>query len=142
VVPEEMEQVRPRQEAFAAQLLGGLARAEQRAKGELYVRGLMLDGRRKSMQPMAGRVGVDHQQLQQFVTSSTWDYAGVRRRVARWADEFIAPQAYVAGDTGFPKDGSGSPGVARQYSGTLGKTGNCQIGVSVHTVTDWAVGGH
>ena len=88
-----MEQVRPRLEAFAARMLGGLARADQRAKGRLYVRGLMLDGKRKSMQPMAGRLGVDHQQLQQFVTSSTWDYAGVRRRVAGWAEEFIAPQA-------------------------------------------------
>jgi SRSO17 transposase len=138
VTPEEMEQVRPRLEAFAAGMLGGLARADQRAKGELYVRGLMLDGRRKSMQPMAGRLGVDHQQLQQFVTSSTWAYAAARRRVAVWAEEFIAPQAYVVDDTGFPKDGSGSPGVARQYSGTRGKTGNCQIGVSVHAVTDWA----
>jgi SRSO17 transposase len=133
-----MEQVRPRMEAFAMQMLGGLARADQRAKGGLYLRGLMLDGKRKSMQPMAERLGVDHQQLQQFVTSSTWDYDEVRRRVARWAEEFIAPHAYVIDDTGFPKDGSGSPGVARMYSGTLGKTGNCQIGVSVHAVTDWA----
>ena len=133
-----MEQVRPRLKMFAAGVLGGLVRTDQRAKGELYVRGLMLDGKRKSMQPMAGRLGVDHQQLQQFVTSSTWDYAGVRRRVAGWADEFIAPQAYVVDDTGFPKDGLDSPGVARQYSGTLGKTGNCQIGVSVHAVSDWA----
>ena len=122
-----MEQVRPRLEAFAARMLGGLSRADQRAKGELYLRGLLLDGKRKSMQPMAGRLGVDHQQLQQFVTSSTWDYGEVRRRVARWADEFVVPQAYVIDDTGFPKGGAGSPGVARMYSGTLGKTGNCQI---------------
>ena len=133
-----MEQVRPRLEAFAARMLGGLARADQRAKGELYLRGLMLDGRRKPVQPMAGRLGVDHQQLQQFVSSSTWDYVGVRWRVARWAEDFIAPQAYVIDDTGFPKDGADSPGVARMYSGTLGKTGNCQIGVSVHAVTDTA----
>ena len=138
VTPEELEQVRPRLEAFAARMLGGLSRADQRGKGELYVRGLLLDGKRKSMQPMAGRLGVDHQQLQQFVTSSTWDYGEVRRRVARWADEFVVPQAYVIDDTGFPKDGADSPGVARMYSGTLGKTGNCQIGVSVHAVTDWA----
>jgi SRSO17 transposase len=46
VTPEEMEQVRPRLEAFAARMMGGLARADQRAKGELYVRGLMLDGKR------------------------------------------------------------------------------------------------
>jgi SRSO17 transposase len=133
-----MEQVRPRLEAFAAEMLGGLARADQRAKGELYLRGLMLDGKRKSMQPMAERLGVDHQQLQQFVTSSTWDYSDVRRRVAQWAEGFVDPEAYVVDDSGFPKDGIDSPGVARQYCGALGKTGNCQIGVSVHAVTDWA----
>jgi hypothetical protein len=87
---------------------------------------------------MAARLGVDHQQLQQFVTSSTWDYAQVRRRLARWAEEFIDPHAFVVDDTGFPKDGLDSPGVARMYSGSLGKVGNCQIGVSVHAVTDWA----
>src|SRR3954468_7559041 len=138
MTPEEMDQVRPRLVAFAAEMLGGVARSEPRAKGELYLRGLMLDGKRKSMQPMADRLGVDHQQLQQFVTSSTWDHVEVRRRMARWADEFIGPEAYVIDDTGFPKDGSDSPGVARMYSGTLGKVGNCQVGVSVHAVTDGA----
>jgi len=133
-----MEQVRPRLQAFAAEMFGGLARSDQRAKGELYLRGLLLDGKRKSMQPMAGRLGVDHQQLQQFVTSSSWDHVEVRKRVARWADEFVGPEAYVIDDSGFPKDGSDSPGVARMYSGTLGKVGNCQIGVSVHAVTDVA----
>jgi SRSO17 transposase len=133
-----MEQVRPRLEAFAADMLGGLARSDQRAKGELYLRGLLLDGKRKSMQPMAARLGVDHQQLQQFVSSSTWDHVEVRKRLARWADEFIEPEAYVIDDSGFGKDGVDSPGVARMYSGTLGKVGNCQIGVSVHAVTDWA----
>ncbi|WP_316691153.1 transposase, partial [Pseudonocardia sp. H11422] len=111
---------------------------DQRAKGELYLRGLLLDGKRKSMQPMAACLGVDHQQLQQFVTSSTWDHLEVRKRLARWADGFIEPEAYVIDDSGFPKDGADSPGVARMYSGTLGKVGNCQIGVSVHAVTDWA----
>ncbi|MFJ3589433.1 transposase [Streptomyces sp. NPDC090231] len=48
------------------------------------------------------------------------------------------PQAWVVDDTGFPKDGTSSPGVARQYSGTLGKAGNCQIGVSVHAASDTA----
>jgi SRSO17 transposase len=133
-----MDQVRPRLEAFAAEMLGGLARSDQRAKGELYLRGLMLDGKRKSMQPMAARLGVDHQQLQQFVTSSTWDHVEVGRRIARWAEGYVRPEAYVVDDSGFPKDGSDSPGVARMYSGTLGKVGNCQIGVSVHAVTDWA----
>jgi SRSO17 transposase len=133
-----MERVRPRIEAFAAQMLGGLARADQRSKGVLYLRGLLLDGKRKSMQPMAARLGVDHQQLQQFVTSSTWDHVEVRRRLARWAVEFVDPQVLIVDDTGFGKDGTSSPGVARMYCGALGKTGNCQIGVSVHAATDWA----
>src|SRR5947208_3489015 len=119
-------------------MLDVLPRCDQRAKGELYVRGLLTDGPRKSMQPMAERLGVDHQQLQQFITSSTWDYERVRANVARWAVEAIDPDAYVVDDTGFAKDGSASPCVARQYSGTLGKTGNCQIGVSVHLVNERA----
>jgi SRSO17 transposase len=83
VTPEDLQQVQPRLEAFAADMLGGLARADQRVKGELYLRGLMLNGKRKSMQPMAERLGVDHQQLQQFITSSTWDHVEVWRRIAR-----------------------------------------------------------
>ncbi|MFE2852045.1 IS701 family transposase [Streptomyces lavendulae] len=50
----------------------------------------------------------------------------------------VRPQVWVVDDTGFPKDGRSSPGVARQYSGTLGKVGNCQIGVSVHAASDTA----
>jgi SRSO17 transposase len=73
--------------------------------------------------------------LQQFITSSTWDYRRVRANVARWAVGALGPDAYVVDDTGFPKDGNASPCVARQYSGTLGKTGNCQI---VQMVTDQA----
>jgi SRSO17 transposase len=138
VTPDQIERVRPRLVEFAAEMLGGLRRSDQRAKGELYVRGLLTDGARKSMQPMAERLGVDHQQLQQFVTSSTWDYTQVRARVATWAVQAIDPDAYVIDDTGFPKDGAASPCVARQYSGTLGKTGNCQVGVSVQLATDSA----
>ena len=62
----------------------------------------------------------------------------MRERLARRAVAVIAPEAWVVDDTGFPKDGTASPGVARQYSGTLGKVGNWQIGVSVHAVTDAA----
>ncbi|MBB4685542.1 SRSO17 transposase [Amycolatopsis jiangsuensis] len=133
-----MDEVRPVIEQFAERMFGGFARRDQRGKGELYLRGLMLDGKRKSMQPMAQRLEVDHQQLQQFVTTSTWEHVEVRRRLTGWAGEFIAPDALVIDDTGFPKDGKDSPGVARMYCGALGKTGNCQVGVSVHAVTDWA----
>ncbi|MBB6038512.1 SRSO17 transposase [Phytomonospora endophytica] len=62
----------------------------------------------------------------------------VRARVARRAVEVIGPVSWVVDDTGFAKDGKASAGVARQYSGTLGKVANCQVGVSVHTVTDVA----
>jgi SRSO17 transposase len=135
---EEIAEVRPRLLAFAGEMLGGLARSDQRATGELYVRGLLTDGRRKSMQPMAERLGVDHQRLQQFITSSTWDYTAVRRNVARWFASSQPVEALVVDDTGFPKDGCASPCVARQYSGTLGKVGNCQVGVSVHLANEHA----
>ncbi|MGW0665426.1 IS701 family transposase, partial [Streptodolium elevatio] len=129
---------RGRLESFAAEVFAPLRRADQRVKGLTYLRGLLLDGRRKSMQPMASRLGVDHQQLQQFVTSSTWSVPEVRARLAARAVRVVEPVAWVVDDTGFVKDGVASPGVARQYSGTLGKVGNCQVGVSVHAVSDAA----
>jgi SRSO17 transposase len=138
MTPEEIAEVRPRLLDFAAEMLGGLPRKDQRAAGELYVRGLLTDGQRKSMQPMAARLGVDHQRLQQFITSSTWDYVAVRRNVARDFAGRYPVEALVVDDTGFPKDGSASPCVARQYSGTLGKVANCQVGVSVHLVNEHA----
>ena len=138
MTPEQIAEIRPRLAAFAVGMLGGLARKDQRAAGELYVRGLLTDGRRKSMVPMAARLGVDHQRLQQFITSSTWDYTVVRRNVARHFAGGQPVEALVVDDTGFAKDGASSPCVARQYSGTLGKTGNCQIGVSVHLVNERA----
>ena len=76
--------------------------------------------------------------LQQFITSSTWDYAAVRRNVARWFAGRQLVEALVVDDTGFAKDGAAPPCVARQYSGTLGKVANCQIGVSVHLVSERA----
>src|SRR2546429_1150925 len=130
MTPQEIAEARPRLLDLTAEMLGGLPRKEQRAAGELYVRGLLTDGQRKSMQPMAERLGTDHQRLQQFITSSTWDYAAVRRNVARWFASSQPVEALVVDDTGFPKDGKSSPCVARQDSGTLGKIGDCQVGVS------------
>src|SRR4051794_12568280 len=138
MAPGELAAVRGRLEKFAAEMFAPLARRDQRDKGATYVRGLLLDGRRKSMQPMAARLGVDEQGLQQFVSSSTWAVEPVRERLARRAVEVIAAAAWVVDDTGFPKDGTASPGVARQYSGTLGKVGSCRIGVSISAVTDTA----
>ena len=105
--------------------------ADQRRWGETYLRGLMVDGRRKSIEPMAARLpDGDEQCLQQFVNQSPWEVEPVRKRLALRMSEAIAPLALIVDDTGFPKAGRYSVGVARQYSGTLGKVGNCQIGVS------------
>ena len=120
---EEIAEVRPRLVDFAAEMLGGLARKDQRAAGELYVRGLLTDGQRKMMEPMAARLGIDHQRLQQFITSSTWDYVAVRRNVARWFAASFPVEALVIDDTGFPKDGSASPCVARQSLRDAGQDG-------------------
>jgi SRSO17 transposase len=73
------------------------------------------------MQPMAERRGIDHHQLQQFTSSSTWDYCGVRERLAGWAKQFLDPRALVLDDTGFPKDGVDSPGGGPDVSRGAGQ---------------------
>jgi SRSO17 transposase len=124
---------------FAEEMYGSLARCDQRAKGEQYVRGLLLEGRRKSIQPMAARLpDGDEQGLQQFITDSPWEDLPVRRRLARRMAAVIEPDGWVIDDTGLPKDGRCSPGVAHQYCGALGKTANCQVLVSVNAATDRA----
>jgi SRSO17 transposase len=139
MTPAELARVRSRLVAFAADMFEPLARADQRRWGEVYVRGLMLDGKRKSIQPMAERLpDGDEQALQQFVNQSPWDWRPVRRRLAQQLTVAIDPDAWIVDDTGFPKYGKTSVGVARQYSGTLGKVANCQVGVSIHAATDQA----
>ena len=135
---DQVAALRGELESFVAELFASLPRKDQREKSSLYLRGLMLDGQRKSLQPMAERLGIDHQQLQQFTASSTWAVEPVRAKIAGQVIPLIAPQAWVIDDTGFAKEGTSSPGVARQYSGTLGKIGNCQIAVSLHAATDAA----
>ena len=87
----ELQAVRERLESFAGEVFAPLARRDQREKGATYLRGLLLDGARKSMQPMAARLGVDHQGLQQFVSSSTWGVEPVRARLATKAVEVVGP---------------------------------------------------
>lgn len=124
---------------FAEQMYRPLVRCDQRAKGEQYVRGLLLEGRRKSIQPMAVRLpDGDEEGLQQFIADSPWDDVPVRRRLARRMTAEIEPEGWVIDDTALPKDGRCSPGVARQYCGALGKTANCQVIVSVNAVCDRA----
>jgi SRSO17 transposase len=124
---------------FAEQMYAPLVRRDQRAKAEQYVRGLLLEGRRKSIQPMAVRLADgDEDGLQHFIADSPWDDAAVRRRLARRMTAEIEPEGWVIDDTALPKDGRFSPGVARQYCGALGKTANCQVIVSVNAVCDRA----
>jgi SRSO17 transposase len=140
ITPAELAAIGGRLEVFAAEVFASLPRKDQRARGECYLRGLMLNGRRKSIEPMAARLGgeVHYQALHHFVAVSPWDWRPVRRRLAERLVAELQPTAWAVDDTGFPKDGDHSVGVQRQYSGTLGKTANCQLGVSVNAVTEQA----
>lgn len=120
---------------FVADVVEPMRRPEQRRNADDYVAGMLQDGLRKSLQPVVerqGGSGARYQSLQQFIADSPWDPVPVLRRVAERVCPQIGVVAWVLDDTGFPKQGRHSPGVKRQYSGTLGKTGNCQVGVSLH----------
>ncbi|WP_432762150.1 IS701 family transposase [Streptomyces sp. NBC_01369] len=135
----DVERLRGELAEFVGDVFGSLPRRDQRRWGACYLRGLMLDGRRKSVQPMAERLPDGNMQaLQQFVNQSPWDPLPVRRRIARRPTEVITPQVWVIDDVSFPKCGRTSAGVARQYCGALGKRANCQVAVSVHAATDTA----
>jgi SRSO17 transposase len=121
-------------------MVEGMGRPERRSAMATYVTGLLLDGERKSIQPMAARLVDDEseaeamrQRLQECVVISGWSNAEMCRRLAtRFEREFPGLEAFVIDDTGFPKKGEHSVGVARQYSGTLGRVDNCQVAVSLH----------
>jgi SRSO17 transposase len=130
-------EVRERLVEFVAEMAAGLAHARQRGNALVYVRGLIEHGGRKSLQPTLFRLGEDaarYESLQQFLADSPWDPAVVVRACAERVVPELVVSAWVVDDTGIPKDGDHSPGVKRQYSGTLGKIGNCQVTVSVHAV--------
>lgn len=123
-----------------------LGRPERRASFAVYAMGILGDAERKSLEPIAARACADpermdaeHQRLHHFATDSRWDDHAVRREAARYgigamtAHEPI--EAWIVDDTGFPKQGSHSVGVQRQYSGTVGKIANCQIATSLVVAT-------
>ena len=133
--------VRERMEEFVAAVVGAaMNHPVQRANAERYVRGLLGAGPRKSLEPLVERLAgeADYQSLQQFLADSPWDPQRVIQAVVERVAPVVDAEAWVLDDTGFPKDGKHSPGVKRQYSGTLGKIGNCQIGVSLHAVCERA----
>lgn len=123
--------------AFVGEVVRPLPHVRQRENALLYVRGLVEQGGRKSLQPTLFRLeetAARYESVQQFLADSPWQ----PELLIRACVERVAPQigvvAWVVDDTGIGKDGRHSPGVKRQYSGTLGKIGNCQITVSVHAV--------
>ncbi len=129
---------RERLAGFLSEMLTALGRSERRRWGDVYVRGLLATGERKTTATMASRVSDGNvQAMQQFIGQSPWPWEPLRQRLAQRLVGALHPvAAWVIDDTGFPKKGTHSVGVARQYSGTLGKIGNCQVAVSLHYATD------
>ena len=131
----EVERLRTGLAEFTAEVFASLTRSGWQDRAGSYLQGLMIDGRRKSIQPMAARLGGVHEQaLNHFVTNSPWEVEPVRARIAELVDEAITPQAWAIDDTGLLKCGTRSPCVARQYTGTAGKVTNCQVAVSRYRV--------
>jgi len=144
----EIERFRLKLESFLADVVLSMGRKERREHAGEYVRGLLMDGERKSIEPMAGRLpDGDVQALQQFVNQSPWSTQEVRASLARKVEREFVPEAYwVIDEVSFPKQGKHSVGVARQYCGALGKTANCQVAVTLDLGTeesssplDWAL---
>jgi SRSO17 transposase len=128
---------RERLVGFVEEVVRPLAHVRQRGNALVYVRGLIEQGGRKSLQPTLFRLEESpacYESLQQFLADSPWDPGLVVRACAERVAPEIGVVAWVVDDTGIAKQGRHSPGVKRQYSGTLGKIGNCQIAVSVHAV--------
>ncbi len=130
-------------EAYVAALGAAVGHADRAGPLRAYLTGLLLPGARKSVEPMAAQVDprhvrARHQSMHHFVANAPWDEAAVLR-VAR---EYVLAQlerhapvaAWVVDDTGLPKKGAHSVGVARQYCGPLGKADNCQVIVTVSLV--------
>jgi SRSO17 transposase len=109
----------------------------QRANALLYVRGVIEQGGRKSLQPTLFRLEqtpARYESMQQFLADSPWQPEALVRACAERVAPELGVNAWVVDDTGIVTHGKHSPGLKRQYSGTLGKIGNCQVAVSVHAV--------
>ena len=119
------------------------ARRDRAAPLRAYVTGLLLPGERKSVEPMAARVDprhvrARHQSMHHFVATAPWDetavLAGARDYALAQLERHGPIAAWVVDDTAFPKKGTHSVGVARQYCGVVGKQDNCQVAVTVSAV--------
>jgi SRSO17 transposase len=133
---EEWLEARGRLEAFLELLLPWLGRSERCRGGACYIQGLLLEGGRKTAAGMAAHFGGKVQAVQQFVNQSPWDWLPLRRSLAQTMVTQTAGRGpWILDDTGFSNKGAHSVGVARQYSGTLGKIGNYQVAVSLNYAT-------
>jgi SRSO17 transposase len=112
-----------------------------------YCTGLLLPGERKSVEPMAARlapdaIGAKHQSLHHFVAKAPWQdaalLAAVRAFVLPKMESQAPIRAWIVDDTGIPKKGKHSVGVARQYCGELGKQDSCQVAVTLSVASDQA----
>jgi SRSO17 transposase len=131
--------------AYVERLATALGHQDRQEPLRAYVTGLCLPGERKSIEPMAARVDprhvrARHQSMHHFVAAAPWDPAAVLRVAREWV---LAPMvrhgavaAWIVDDTGFPKKGQHSVGVARQYCGVLGKQDNCQVAVSLSVANE------
>jgi SRSO17 transposase len=124
-----------------------LGHADRREPMHAYCTGLLLPGKRKSVEPMAARIAPQrvqaaHQSLHHFVAQAEWRDEAVldvvRARVLPAIERHGPVQAWIVDDTGFPKKGKHSVGVARQYCGQLGKQDNCQVAVTLSLANDHA----
>lgn len=117
---------------FIEPLVAEIGRSERRASAALYVQGLLMPGQRKSIEPMAERLRVDSQKLQQFISDSPWPDRQVWQAIRREVVPVVEPlQAWVVDETGWLKQGSDSVGVSHQYCGAVGKQAQCQVAVEL-----------
>src|SRR6202050_383936 len=130
--------------AYAADLASVLGHADRVRPFEDYCVGLLSAEGRKSVEPLAAvtapeRTAAQHQSLLHLVAQAPWSdqavLSRVRKRVLPSITRDEPVQAWIIDDTGFPKKGSHSVGVARQYCGQLGKQDNCQVAVSLSIAT-------
>ena len=138
MTPKEVAALDQRLDRFLADVTSSLGRSERHHWAKLYLQGLLMEGGRKSIEPMADRIGgADVQSLRQFVGQSPWVVAGIQKQLAEKVVDLLAePEVWMIDETSFPKAGDASVGVARQYCGALGKIANCQVAVSLH----WSTG--
>jgi SRSO17 transposase len=125
---EDLEALLPALEGFHARFARFFRRTEGRAFGRRYLIGLALPIERKNAENIAERVGAPPRKLQEFLSDSPWDDEGCIGELQRFVGEQLgAPGGVlVLDDTGFPKKGTHSAGVGRQYSGTLGRVTDAQ----------------